>query len=273
MIEGEDAAVFDAIRELFAVEAEAAPEQRALLVHNVREVIRQREQMGVLVPDDIYVRIAEEIYELGDYESTASLFDKVSADVLTPQQLFQSGVAYGIRGRYEEARARFESYLQQSITPRSEAAARSNLGLTYERLGRRTEAREQYELAIRADPSYSNTYNLLGIMEAREGHLDAAGRRFRRAISVNPDDADAHNNLAYLYAEQGRNLHEALAHVNEALERHPDYPQYLDTKGWILVKLDRHQEAVPLLEEAEQRMPGVAEIQEHLRQARAGAGG
>ncbi len=78
------------------------------------------------------------------------------------------------------------------------------------------------------------------------------------------DHAASLNYLAYTWAEQGRNLDRALSMVQTALEQDPDNGAYLDTLGWIYFKLERYQEARPLLERAAAMVPGDAVILEHL---------
>ncbi|MGB9824316.1 MAG: hypothetical protein ACPLN0_05345 [Candidatus Hydrothermia bacterium] len=51
------------------------------------------------------------------------------------------------------------------------------------------------------------------------------------------------NNLAFAICESGADLHRALGLVDRALDREPDNYYFLDTKAWILYKLERLEEA------------------------------
>ena len=69
-----------------------------------------------------------------------------------------------------------------------------------------------------------------------------------------PDDiiseANLNNSLAYCYAQKGENLDEALSLVEAALKAEPDNYTMLDTKGWVLYKMGKKNEAKVVLEKA-----------------------
>jgi tetratricopeptide (TPR) repeat protein len=72
------------------------------------------------------------------------------------------------------------------------------------------------------------------------------------ALARNPHHPALNNNLAYNWALQGVNLDKALEMSVVALEGDPDVSAYLDTKGWILYKLGRFDEAVEYLKRAKE---------------------
>lgn len=80
-------------------------------------------------------------------------------------------------------------------------------------------------------------YFWLGSAAERIKEYDEAETYFQQAISLQPDYADAHNYLAYMNAERGVKLDEALDHIGVALAVEPDNAAYLDTRGWIHFKL------------------------------------
>ena len=86
---------------------------------------------------------------------------------------------------------------------------------------------------------------------AESGDLDAAIHTYRQAIRLFPTRADLHNNLAYLLANKGKHLDQALELVRQARKLSPQSDiAYLDTEGWVLHKLGRHAEAVAPLRAA-----------------------
>ena len=60
----------------------------------------------------------------------------------------------------------------------------------------------------------------------------------------------------------------ALSLVDHALKLRPNDPNYLDTKGWVLFRAGKFDEAVTLLQTASAAQPENAEIRDHLDQAR-----
>jgi tetratricopeptide (TPR) repeat protein len=86
-------------------------------------------------------------------------------------------------------------------------------------------------------------------------------------MKLNPKYALAYNNLAYLYAERGENLAEALDLVNTALRMETNEintAEEKDTKGWILFKSGKASDALPLIRDAAAKLPMDQEVQQHL---------
>ncbi len=77
-----------------------------------------------------------------------------------------------------------------SREPSSAEACRLN-GLDQEKLGNTTQAREQYEQALRHDPGYGPALAALGILELRDGRTDAAREYLERILRRDPQDEAA----------------------------------------------------------------------------------
>ena len=85
----------------------------------------------------------------------------------------------------------------------------------------------------------------------------------QRALQLNPAHHPSLNYLGYMWAERGRNLPEALAMIEKALELSPSNPAYLDSQAWALYRLGHPKEAKPLLEEALRMVPDDPTLLEH----------
>lgn len=75
----------------------------------------------------------------------------------------------------------------------------------------------------------------------------------RRAVAAKPSNVVAANNLAMLLADDARELEQALQCIDKVLQQAGPVAEFLDTKGWILVQMDRAEEALPWLAEAAER--------------------
>jgi tetratricopeptide (TPR) repeat protein len=62
-------------------------------------------------------------------------------------------------------------------------------------------ARTELVAALKANAQEPRLYNLLGVVEARQGRLGAAESNFRKAIAVDPRFTGAYINLGHLYVE------------------------------------------------------------------------
>jgi tetratricopeptide (TPR) repeat protein len=68
------------------------------------------------------------------------------------------------------------------------------------------------------------------------GRQQEALEKYRAALRMTPDNATLLNNVAYLMADTGGSLDEALKYVRRALQLDAKQPRYSDTLGWIYYK-------------------------------------
>lgn len=87
-----------------------------------------------------------------------------------------------------------------------------------------------------------------------------------------PDDVGAHNDLGYLWADEGKRLHTALAMIERAVAAEPDNAAYRDSLGWVYHRLGRDAEAVAELEKAVAGDSPDGVMLEHLGDAAQAAG-
>lgn len=94
---------------------------------------------------------------------------------------------------------------------------------------------EQYKKVVEKKPSAS-VHTLLGILEESRNNAAEAEKNYRRALQLMPDSAIAANNLAWLLAENGGNLDEALTLAKTVVDKNPNQAAFHDTLGWIYLK-------------------------------------
>lgn len=112
------------------------------------------------------------------------------------------------------------------------------------------EARSKLDGILSANPGDSTALLWVGIVEQAKGERETAIGYYRKAVASNPDESQACNNLAYLLAESGSNLDEALKYAQRAAELAPQSPAYADTLGWILYRQGLYPSAIKYLEQA-----------------------
>ena len=89
--------------------------------------------------------------------------------------------------------------------------------------GQMTTALDEVKLALAADPTCGEAYNLRGLIYASLGDDGLAEESFRRALQLNPRDADTMHNYGWFLCQQKRYA-EANAQFDQALAA----PQYRD---------------------------------------------
>lgn len=133
-------------------------------------------------------------------------------------------------------------------------------------------ARAEFEGMVKRDPKSVGARTMVGVLLEAEGRKADARKWYEDTVKAVDNAPVVSNNLAFMYAEEGVNLDQALALAQAAKQRMPDDPDVNDTLGWVYYKKDMASLAIgPLLESIKAR-PNVAEVHLHLGLAYAKTG-
>ncbi len=142
----------------------------------------------------------------------------------------------------------------------------------YLRYHRNDRAIEVLEHAVQVDSTNVTNFINLGFVLHEKKDWDKAEAVYEQALALAPDDPQVLNNFAYMLAVSERRLPDALIYISRALELQPENASYIDTRGWVLFKMGRTQEALSVLEKAAQLDDSNPEILEHLGDVHAALG-
>jgi tetratricopeptide (TPR) repeat protein len=134
-------------------------------------------------------------------------------------------------GDYEKA-LNLYSYaltLPAYISPKSApqqlyARVHNNIGNIYFNTKNYTKAIEEYSIAIKMDPEYSQAYFNLGLLYKTIGDLNKAIYYYQKAIELSPKTAEYYNNLGIVYMLKD-DYDEAIKMYTKALEINPSFTQ------------------------------------------------
>jgi type IV pilus assembly protein PilF len=87
---------------------------------------------------------------------------------------------------------------------RKRARVRLQLAVGYFEQGQTTVALDELKQSLATDPSFSDAYNLRGLIYMRLNDQRLAEDSFRRAVALNPREADTLHNYGWLMCQQGR---------------------------------------------------------------------
>lgn len=132
-------------------------------------------------------------------------------------------------GGGEESRDRVTASDESAESKR--ARVRLELASAYFGRGQFEVALDQVKLAIQADPTMSEAFNLRGLIYASLGDDRLAEESFRRALQLNSRDADAMQNFGW-YLCQRKRFDEAQTQFQQALA----VPQYRDSARTLLAQ-------------------------------------
>lgn len=140
----------------------------------------------------------------------------------------------------------------------------TQLGQLYQRKGDLPRALSLFQTAADLAPSDWRALGRLGAAQQASGLAANAAGTYRHAIELGADNPDLFNNLAYLEADSGTNLEDALALSQKALSRSPGNAQYADTVGYIYLKKHDNAAALQIFQAILKRFPNDAGFRYHL---------
>jgi tetratricopeptide (TPR) repeat protein len=110
------------------------------------------------------------------------------------------------------------------------------LGDAYRRIGNLPKASTALQRAQTLRPNDWRASFGLGYVYQMAGQRQEAEAQYRKCLQLNRDYPEALNNLAFLLAEEGQRLDEALSLAQRAVRASKESPQSSDTLGWIYLK-------------------------------------
>ena len=140
----------------------------------------------------------------------------------------------------------------------------TQLGQLYQRKGDLPRSLSMFQRAADLAPTDWRALGRLGAAQQASSLAARAEATYRRAIELGADDADLFNNLAYLEADAGTNLDEALTLSQKALSRSPGNSEYADTVGYIYLKKHNNAAALQIFQTILKRFPNDAGFRYHL---------
>ena len=123
---------------------------------------------------------------------------------------------------------------------------------------------KKYENVSKLKSNSGDIFRKLGICYEQTDQTQKAETAFGRALELNPNDSGALNYLGYWWADEGRNLKEAMELITKAVQLYPENGYYADSLGWVYFKIGNTKKAVTWLERAVELAPDDAVIHDHL---------
>jgi uncharacterized protein (TIGR03790 family) len=143
---------------------------------------------------------------------------------------------------------------------------------TYQARGDRTNAIQSLTQATELAPDSAALQIRLATLHEEAGDHERAVAGYRRVLELQPRNVVALNNLAYRLGTGGGDLAEALELARRAHTLVPADGTIADTLGWLEHLSGNRQEAVKLIRQAAERVPGNAEVRLHAAIVLAEAG-
>lgn len=168
-------------------------------------------------------------------------------------------------GKYDLAIAEFQLVLDR-MDPNSKNAAE-----IYLRLGEAYRVKGDVDFALKVlqqaqtlQPENLAILNSLAFSLESSGQRQSAADQYRKILELDPKNGLALNNLAYILADTGADPTLALAYALRARQLYPGEPTIMDTLGWVYIKLNRPNDAIPLFRASLEKNPAHPAFHYHL---------
>lgn len=182
--------------------------------------------------DVVALRRAGLMDSMGQSDEAAGLLEAIAQQhPERPEPLAQLGDSLRRRSRFAEAAAMYDRAVARIGTP-----TRANWPLFYER----------------------------AVALERSGQWPRAEADFEFALQLAPDQPNVLNYLGYAWVEQGRNLDRARKMIERAVELRPNDGAFIDSLGWVLLRLGDTEGALKQLERAVELQPEDPVINAHF---------
>lgn len=240
----------------------------ALINHEVgddltaKAYLRQLLDLGQRTDEANYYlgRIAEKDGQLQDaVESYMAVTEPDSQDFFSAKGRIGRILLDG--GQPERARALFDELRREH--PEADERLYSLEAELLMNAGRASESMALLNRALNELPESTALRYSRSILGEKQGDLALMESDLRTILENDPENATALNALGYSLANRTQRYEEAHELIARALELEPEEPAILDSMGWVLYRLGRHDEALPYLERAYRAFPD-PEVAAHL---------
>jgi tetratricopeptide (TPR) repeat protein/TolB-like protein len=198
-----------------------------------------------------YFNLGQDENGIPEYEKALKIYKKLGITPSWTGVFSHLGGAYIRTGQYEKAKHLFITMEKGFPDNPDLLEGRAFLAIIE---GDTTESDRYLEKlkSVRKDQLWSEakiTTNVAGVYSAAGKNLKAE-EMYRQALSTEPENHIRLNRLAYFLIDKDRNINEGLELVDKALALSPGNFEYLDTKGWGLLKLGKYKEALEVLQKS-----------------------
>jgi tetratricopeptide (TPR) repeat protein len=170
-------------------------------------------------------------------------------------------------GKYDYAIQTYNRMLAQADKSIKPGGIYVRLGKTYWRKGDANNAITALQKALQTLPDDVEVLATLGLILDGASRKPEAKKFYEAALKVEPDNAVVLNNLAFLLAETGGDLNDALTKAQRAKQMKPEISEISDTLGWIYLKKGLADNAIDVFKELVAKDPHHATYRFHLGMA------
>ncbi len=131
----------------------------------------------------------------------------------------------------------------------------ANLAETYMKLKRYEDSLDTIENAIKLDSKYDYHYFKKGLILEKMGKYTESIAVMNKASELNPDEIYYYVKKSFIFGNYFNNDIDALNEIEKALKKDPNNPHLMHNKGFILLKLNKIEEALKITRKSMDLIP------------------
>ncbi len=192
---------------------------------------------------DVLVALADYYRVQGQHDRAGVTLDRAERVLPNHPQVIEQRIRWlGAGQRFADILSVCEGKEARSCTPMHRVIAASMLA-TSGQPAYEMQARTLFENTLKVHPDLVDAHLGLAMLAYREQDFATAEREYEIVRTLRPYDRQALNDLAWLIGvERGRHI-EALRLADQGIGRYPNDPHLRDTRGVLLMKMDRLEDA------------------------------
>lgn len=165
---------------------------------------------------------------------------------------------------YKSAVAEYNAVLEK--LPRN-SQVWLQLSEAYRRMGDSGSAMSAVKKAQEMAPTNAAPHLQMALLHDGVGQHAEAKPAYEQVLRLQPDNPVALNNLAFLLAESGADLDQALTMAQKARQQMPNDANVADTLSWIYIKKNLSDSAIGILRELIEKQPNRSTFNFHMAMA------
>jgi tetratricopeptide (TPR) repeat protein len=171
-------------------------------------------------------------------------------------------------GKFDDAIGDYQAILgKMGKDSKARAQIYVRLGEAYRRKGDANNAVQTFQKARELLPDDVTVLSELALVLDAAQRWSEAMRVYEATIKLAPNDGVSLNNDAFLIAEHGGDLDQALTRAQRATQLLPKYPEVADTLGWIYLKKNLSDQAIEIFKRNVAAQPNSSTYRYHLGMA------
>lgn len=163
--------------------------------------------------------------------------------------------------------AAIDNYKEILKTEPNSADTWIRLGMLQRQTGQIDEATASLERATKIDPRNVNALLNQAMLYELQGKKSQAGDAYTRILGLDPENWLALNNIAFLNAETGTNLDQAMTYAERAKKKQPNSPDISDTLGYVYLQKNLNSQALQIFKQVVENNPKNPTYHLHLAMA------